>query len=456
MSHAPLFQVKMVMQNVPETKLELPGLMFTLMDIDQQTAKYDMALYLLDEGTKLIGFWNYNTDLFTADTITRMVSNFETLLNDIVARPDAPLNKINMLTDDEKTNQSVQRRERKESRFKKFINVAPKAVSLSPRDLIETEYLNFAESFPLVIRPVVEGADLIGWIKGNRDFVETELLKHGAILFRAFHTDSNAAFEQVAAAGCTELFGDYSDLPREENGGKVYDATPYPPEQAILFHNESSHLSRWPMRIWFYCVKAASEGGETPIVDCRKVYEQLDPKIIARFAEKRLKYVRNYTPGLDVSWQEFFRTSDRAEVEAHCRRAKMDFEWRDGDALRTSQICEAIATHPATGEKVFFNQIQLHHLSCLDRDVRASMLSVFDPENLPRHVYYGDGTPLEDTVVEQICELYQKCAVSFRWRVGDILMVDNMLTAHARNKFVGARKIMVAMGDMVSGTEIHN
>jgi hypothetical protein len=84
------------------------------------------------------------------------------------------------------------------------------------------------------------------------------------------------------------------------------------------------------------------------------------------------------------------------------------------------------------------------------------MLSVFDPENLPRHVCYGDGTPLEDTVVEQICELYQKCAVSFRWRVGDILMVDNMLTAHARNKFVGPRKIMVAMGDMVSGTEIHN
>jgi alpha-ketoglutarate-dependent taurine dioxygenase len=243
-------------------------------------------------------------------------------------------------------------------------------------------------------------------------------------------------------------------LPREEQGGKIYGSTPYPADETILFHNESSHMHRWPMLIWFYCVRAAAAGGETPIIDSRKIYQLMEPEIKDRFERKGLKYVRNFTDGLDVSWQHFFQTSDRTAVEEYCRRAQINFEWRKGNSLRTSQKCPAVVRHPQTGEKVFFNQLQLHHISCLTPEVRESLLSMMKEEDLPRNVYYGDGLPIEDSVMKYLGDLYGKLAVSFPWRERDVLMLNNMLVAHSRNPFVGERKILVALGNLVSKDQI--
>ncbi len=83
----------------------------------------------------------------------------------------------------------------------------------------------------------------------------------------------------------------------------------------ILFHNESSHMNAWPTRISFFCVIAAKEGGCSPVVDTRKVYRDLDPAVREKFEKLGLMYVRNFSDGLDVSWQKFFHTEDRAVVE---------------------------------------------------------------------------------------------------------------------------------------------
>jgi hypothetical protein len=165
-------------------------------------------------------------------------------------------------------------------------------------------------------------------------------------------------------------------------------------------------------------------------------------------------YVRNFIRGLDVSWQEFFHTSERAVVEAYCRRAALDCTWLDNDGLRTRQVCPAVARHPKTGEMVFFNQIQLHHSSCLEPAVRASLVSLFGEDRLPRQVYYGDGSPIADAVVTAIRDVYQQHAIYFPWQAMDILMVDNMLVAHGRQPFVGPRKIVVAMGEMRRRTDV--
>jgi alpha-ketoglutarate-dependent taurine dioxygenase len=152
-----------------------------------------------------------------------------------------------------------------------------------------------------------------------------------------------------------------------------------------------------------------------------------------------------------VGWQDFFKTDDRAAVEAFCRSAGIDFEWTTGGGLRTRQLCRAITRHPKTGEPVFFNQLQAHHVSCLEPATRASLLSLLKEEELPRNVYYGDGSPIEDSVMDDIRELYRRLAVSLPWQEGDILMLDNMLTAHGRNPYLGERKIVVAMGEMMNG-----
>jgi len=213
-------------------------------------------------------------------------------------------------------------------------------------------------------------------------------------------------------------------------------------------------MHRWPLLIWFYCVKAAAAGGESPIIDCRRVYQAMDPGVRERFEQRGLMYVRNFTDGLDVSWQNFFHTTDKRVVEDYCRRAGIEFEWRGTSGLRTRQICPAVVTHPQTGERVFFNQVQLHHIFCLAPAVRESLLSMMNKEDLPRNVYYGDGSVIEDSVMEHLGELYSRLSVGFPWQAQDVLMLNNMLVAHSRNPFVGERKIVVALGNLISKEQV--
>ncbi len=446
---SPLFQVLFVLQNAPMPPLELPGLTLSQLEVENKVARFDLALFLTETEQGIFGKWQYNADLFDPLTITRMAGHFETLLNSIISQPDARLSNLEMLTEEERKQQVIQKRERKALKREKFISIAPKAVSLSQEKLVVTDYLQPGQTFPLVIQPAACNVDLVAWAKTNREFIETELLKHGAILFRGFNVDSVSEFESIAQAICPDLFGEYGDLPRAGESGKVYASTPYPPDKAILFHNESSHLHQWPLKILFFCVQPAQKGGDTPIVDCRKAYKILNPKLREKLAQKQFLYVRNYTDILDVSWQDFFRTNDKSEVENYCSQSQIDFEWYDNNGLVTRQVRPALAVHPKTGEPVFFNQIQLHHIAYLDAEVRDSLLSTFGNKQLPRNVYYGDGSPIEDEVIAEINEVYQQSKMSFPWQQKDILMLDNMLTAHGRNSYSGSRKIVVAMGEML-------
>ena len=453
-STTPLFQVLFVLQNTPMPAWEFSDLTLTPLEFDTGKAKFDLVLFMEETKQGVVAKWKYNPEIFSSQAIAHLSNNLEALLNSIVEQPDAGIDTLEIPMNTEKEKQLAETVKREESKFKKFLQAKPKPTSLPQGQLIKTDYLNPGQTFPLVIQPDVPELDLADWAKNERQLIETNLLKHGAILFRGFHINSVADFENLALAICPELFSEYGDLPRQVASGKVYGSTPYPSDRAILFHNESSHLHRWPLKIWFFCVQPAQEGGETPIVDCRQMYQLLDPKLRERFEQKQLMYVRNYTEGLDVSWQEFFRTNDKKEVEDYCRQADIDFEWREDNSLKTRKLRAAIAKHPKTGEWVFFNQLQLHHISCLDLDIRQSMLSVFGEQNLPRNVYYGDGSPIEDSVMEEVGAVYEKAKISFPWQQGDVLMLDNMLAAHGRNPYAGDRKILVAMGEMISSQNI--
>jgi hypothetical protein len=303
------------------------------------------------------------------------------------------------------------------------------------------------KTLPVLLEPPSDDFDLGAWTQQNRRWIGDRLHERGALLWRGFGISSVEAFEAFAQAACGNLFGEYGDLPSAAGGDKVYQSTPYPATKTILFHNESSHMHRWPLRQMFFCLQPSQQGGETPIVDCRQMLRALPAQVVEQFATKKLLYVRNFSPDLDVSWQDFFRTSDRAAVEAYCRGAGIDFAWTEG-ALRTRQQAVAVARHPVTGEEVFFNQVQLHHPFCLEPELREALGALFPEEDFPRNVLYGDGSPIEDEVMDEVSRAYWSSSVSFPWRQGDILMLDNMLVAHARNPYTGPRRIVVAMGEM--------
>jgi alpha-ketoglutarate-dependent taurine dioxygenase len=451
--YTPFVQVLFLLQNAPLARNTLAGLSMSMQETGKETTKFDLVVSVAETTDGLAWVFNYSTDIFEEATIARLMKRFRTLLGSIADCPEARLNDLEVLTETELRHKKMQTMERQGSKLQKLRSARRKGLDFSPQSLVKTSYLEPEGKLPLVLQPGVPDLDLAEWAASNRDYLEQELLKHGAILFRGFGVRSVAEFENAAAAACHELFGDYGDLPREAMGKKIYESTPYPPDQAILFHNESSHMHRWPTRQWFYCVVAAREGGETPIVDCRRIYQLLDPRLVERFERKRLMYVRNFIAGLDVTWQDFFKTTDRATVEEYCRAAGMEAEWK-ADNLRVRKVCPAVIRHPKTGEMSFFNQLQLHHVSTLAPEIRSSLLSMFREEDLPRNVYYGDGSPIEDSTVEEIIRLYWQTSVSFPWQEGDVLFVENMLTAHARSPFVGPRKIVVAMGDMINAADV--
>ncbi len=445
----PLFQVLFVLQNTPMPPLELDHLTLTPLAVDNGTAKFDLALFLTETAQGIQGQWNYRSDLFKPETLARFSQDFTELLQQVVTQPQARLAELAGISIPSQPSQAMTTPPQPSKRrsFKSIKSVQPKPIQWSQQELVRTSYLTAAPSFPLVIQPQDDATDLKDWAANHRPWLEQQLQQHGAILFRGFDLGAAPEFEQVAQAICPTLFGDYGDLPREGMGGKVYGSTPYPAEQAIRFHNESSHLHRWPMKIWFFCVQAAQQGGETPIIDCRKAYQLLSPSLRQHLQTKQLMYVRTFTDGLDVSWQAFFQTSDRTAVEAECRRHHMQVEWT-AQGLRTRQICPAVLPHPKTGDWVLFNQIQLHHVAYLEPSVRRSLLAVLGEAHLPRQVYYGDGSPLEETVLAELDAVYEQAKVQFPWQPQDLLMLDNMLVAHGRNPFVGPRKIVVAMGEM--------
>lgn len=223
----------------------------------------------------------------------------------------------------------------------------------------------------------------------------------------------------------------------------MYTSTEYPAHQSIPLHNEQAYTREWPMKIWFHCVKASPEGGATPIADSRAILRRMPASIRERFAAGIL-YVRNYGE-FDVPWQKVFNTESRVEVEAFCRKSGLQWEWKDDGELRTTQLCQAIEKHPATGESVWFNQAHLFHVSNLQADVRESLEDLLGIENLPRNTYFADGSPIPDSLLDEVRAVLDAETVTFAWEEGDVLMLDNMLAAHARAPFAGPRKVVVAM-----------
>jgi alpha-ketoglutarate-dependent taurine dioxygenase len=349
----------------------------------------------------------------------------------------------------------MDKRETSGASFEKFKRGRPEAVRLSADSVVRQRPLAPGQALPLVVEPAVAGLDLAAWGAQRREWVEARLLEHGALLFRGFGVSTAEQFQRFASAVSSELL-DYHEraAPRLKISDKVYTSTEFPPDHVIPLHHEMSYSHNWPSKLLFYCELPAQRGGRTPLADDRKVFRLLDPRIKEPFMRKKVMYVRNYGEGVDMTWEEAFQTTDRAVVEEYCRQSHTDFEWRGGNRLRTRQVRQAVATHPKTGETVWFNHAHMFHMSSLEPSVRQSLLETFTEEELPRNAFYGDGTPIETSVLDEIRETYQKEAVSFPWEKGDVLLADNFLVSHGRESYVGPRKILVSLTDLYTNRDI--
>lgn len=342
--------------------------------------------------------------------------------------------------------------------IKKLVPTERKSVRLGDLSTVRTESLRPGERLPWLVRAASPGGqDLPAWAAQNRDLIESRLTEDGGILFRGFAMPDIAAFQRfISAVSSHDLLEyRYRSTPRTEIEGKIYSSTEYPAPQEIPLHNENSYSTSWPLKIFFFCELPATEGGGmTPIADSARIYERISPEIRERFTEKKVMYVRNYGGGADLPWQDVFQAQDQSIVETFCRENGIEVEWLEQGRLRTRQVCQAVARHPKTGRMLWFNQAHLFHITALDPDFRSAMLDVFEPDELPRNAFYGDGSPIEESALEEIRQAYREEQTAFPWEQGDVLLLDNMAVAHGRTPYKGNRKVRVGMTEPVDGRSL--
>lgn len=299
--------------------------------------------------------------------------------------------------------------------------------------------------YPVIVHCLAADS-FVHWLKENKTFLDNTLSEYGAVLFRGFPVKDVHGFREILP-GLFDKEIAYKERtsPRHPIVGHVYSSTDHPSDQVIQMHTESSYAAVFPNRICFYAQTPPLAGGETPIADVRKVASLLSAATIEKFSHLGVKYVRNIMDGAGLGWKEIFQVNSREELEKVLSGSGMQHEWVKEDHLRITWTRPAFQQHPVNGNKVWFNHAFFYSKSLIDEYIRE----VIPDEELPFVSYYGDGSEIEDQVIHEISNAYDKTKIIFPWEKDDVLLLDNMLFAHGRMSFRGERKILVAMGNPV-------
>lgn len=291
------------------------------------------------------------------------------------------------------------------------------------------------------------------WISVHPSW-EGILYTHGFVLFRGLPINDPDTFD-VAVDSLMGPMNEFSEetSPRSSVTERIFTSTDYPKEFAIQFHHEFSYRQAYPDRLAFCCLLPAESGGATLLADSRRVLQRIPSDIVDRFEECGITYVRNFA-GMGVSWKDSFATGDKSRVAEYCRQHDIEYSW-SGEDLHTSQKAPAIITHSVTGERSWFNSVvNLNVLGAEPKAVRDAMQQL-PGDSIPTNTLYGSGEPIEPDVIEVIRQAYVNEAIRFDWQAGDLLLIDNALTAHAREPFRGDRKVLVGMGMAVPAVVNH-
>ena len=279
----------------------------------------------------------------------------------------------------------------------------------------------------------------------------TQILHHhGAVLFRGWGVRTAEEFRDAVAAMWGAAWAEYREpgTPRSRVIANISTSTEYDAASPIHLHNENSHVITWPERLFFWCEQPATTGGATPLADVRAVLARLPDALRSRGEKHGILYQRSFGHGLGFSWQQVFETEDPVVAENYFRHNGMTWEW-EGPTLRVRYRRNAVATHPTTGQDLWFNHAVIYSPFALPPDQRV-LLEQFSVEEMPFCTYWGDGSLITEAEVGALMEAYDACTRATPWEAGDLLMVDNMLVAHGRRPYAGPRRVLVAMRGTVS------
>ncbi|MFE3828670.1 amino acid adenylation domain-containing protein [Streptomyces sp. NPDC059092] len=293
------------------------------------------------------------------------------------------------------------------------------------------------------------GVDPVARATAHRAAALAALAGSGAVMLRGLEVRTPADVAATAAAlGIEPLTEREGFAPRTALAPGVHSGSHWPAEEPMCMHHELSHAATVPGTLLFACLTAPGSGGRTTVADSQQVLAALPSDLTAPFEQHGWLLRRTYHD-IGVAWPDAFGSTDRAHVDAYCAGAGIEHTWLPDDRLLTRRRRAAVVRHPRTGVPGWFNQIAFLNGLTMDPTVREYLTDVYGPDGLPFDTAVGDGTPVTADTIERVNAVYDRFTVGEPWQTGDVLLVDNIRTAHAREPYEGPRDIAVVLGDPV-------
>jgi alpha-ketoglutarate-dependent taurine dioxygenase len=318
--------------------------------------------------------------------------------------------------------------------------------SSSPASLLDVD---LAPGKPPMLR-VATTDDALSWAAEHRDALRAVVAEHGSVLLRGLGlrdaAEIGAVFRRLATGLMTEK---EAFAPRRTYSAGVHSSSKWPPNQPMCMHHELSYTLEFPGLMLFACLAAPTDGGATAVADSRSVLDALPAELIERFEREGWLLTRSYNDEIGASFAEAFGTEDRGAIERYCRANAIKLEWQPEGGLRTRQRRSAVVRHPVTGQRCWFNQIAFLNEWTLAPEVRQYLVDVYGADGLPFNTRFGDGDAIGEDVVQLLNQVYEANTAREPWQAGDLMLVDNVRTAHSREPFEGPREVLVAMADAV-------
>ncbi|CAL1378293.1 unnamed protein product [Linum trigynum] len=305
--------------------------------------------------------------------------------------------------------------------------------------------------FPAVLTPNSPDSSsspldlLTSAVKSEKPFLESLLLKSGAILFRGFPVSSASDFNGVVESfGFQELPYVGGAAPRTNVVGRVFTANESPPDQKIPFHHEMAQVPEFPSKLFFFCEVEPTTGGETPIVLSHVVYEKMRekyPEFVRQLEKQGLIYNRvlgekdNPNSPIGRGWKSTFLTEDKDVAEERAAKLGMKLEWLEDGVKTIMGPIPAVKTDESRGNrKIWFNSMV------------AAYTGWKDERNDPKKaVTFGDGTPLPGDIIHDCLNILEQESVAIPWKKGDVLLIDNWAVLHARKSFIPPRRVLASL-----------
>ena len=318
--------------------------------------------------------------------------------------------------------------------------------SSSPASLLDVD---LQPGKPPVLR-VASSSDASTWAAEHRDALRAVVAEHGSVLVRGLGlrdaAETGAVFRRLATGLMSEKEAFASRTTYSEG---VYSSSKWPSNQPMCMHHELSYTLEFPGLMLFACLGAPTEGGVTGVADSPTVLDALPSELTERFEREGWMLTRSFNDEIGASFAEAFGTEDRGAVERYCRANAIEFEWQPDGELRTRQRRSAVVRHPVTGRRCWFNQIAFLNEWTIASEVREYLVDVYGEEGLPFNTRFGNGDPIGEDVIQLLNEVYEANTAREPWQAGDLMLVDNIRTAHSREAYEGPREVLVAMADAV-------